>query len=144
MAKVTYYEDVQAGAELPPLVKRPTPRQLVKWAGASGDYYEIHYDKDFALAQGLPGIIVHGWLTASFLGQVVTDWAGEEATVKKFGCSYRGMHLPGEDITLKGKVAKKYEQDGKLCVDLEVWSENPKGERTVPGTATVCLTSRKK
>lgn len=144
MAKVTYYEDVEVGTEVPPLVKHPTTRQLVKWAGASGDYYEIHYDKDFAQSQGgLPGLIVHGWLTASFLAQLVTDWMGEEATLKKFGCSYRGMHVPGEDITLKGKIAKKYEQEGKFCVELEVWAENTKGERTIPGTATVYLPSRR-
>jgi acyl dehydratase len=143
MAKVTYYEDVEVGAEVPPLVKHPTTRQLVKWAGASGDLYEIHYDKDFAQSQGLPGVIVHGWLTASFLAQLVTDWMGEEATLKKFGCSYRGMHVPGEDILIKGKVAKKYEAEGQPCVELELWAENTKGERTVPGTATVYLPSRR-
>ncbi len=139
-----YYEDVQVGADLPVLVKKPTRRQLVKWAGASGDFYEIHYDQDFAKSQKLPGVIVHGWLTASFLGQLVTDWMGEEGTVKKLGCSYRGMHVPGEDITLKGKVTKKYDEGGKHLVDLEIWAENTKGEKTVPGTATVYLPSRNK
>ena len=62
MAEQVFYEDVEVGSEIPCLVKHPTPRQLVKWAGASGDYYEIHYDKDFAQANGLPGIIVHGFV----------------------------------------------------------------------------------
>jgi hypothetical protein len=53
------------------------------------------------------------------------------------------MHVPGEDILIKGKVAKKYEAEGQPCVELELWAENTKGERTVPGTATVYLPSRR-
>ena len=56
-----YYDDVQVGDALPPLVKNPTTRQLVQYAGASGDYYEIHYDHHFAVQAGLKdGVIVHG------------------------------------------------------------------------------------
>ena len=52
MASQPYYEDIEVPYEIPPLVKLPSTRQLVKWAFASGDYYEIHYDKDFAQSQG--------------------------------------------------------------------------------------------
>ena len=74
MAEQLYYEDITVGSELTPLVKQPTTRQLVMWAGASGDYYQIHYDKDFAQSRGLPGVIVHGQLVCSFLGQLMTGW----------------------------------------------------------------------
>ncbi len=143
MAKQTFYEDVAVGSEVPTLVKHPTPRQLVKWAGASGDYYEIHYDKDFALNNKLPGIIVHGWLHLSFLGQMITDWVGEQGTLVKLGASYRGMLFPHEDLFCKGKVTKKYVQNGKNLIEAEIWVENPRGERTTPGSATVILPSRR-
>lgn len=142
MAKQVYYEDVEAGTQLPQLVKNPTTQQLVKWAGASGDYYQIHYDKDFAISTGLTGVIVHGWLSASFLGQLLTDWIGDSGQLKKFNTSFRGMLYPGEPITCKGKVTKKYIQDGKHYVECEVWAENQKGESMVPGTATIVLPSR--
>lgn len=141
MAKQLFYEDVEVGTEIPALVKHPTTRQLVMWAGASGDYYEIHYDKDFAQNSGLPGVIVHGWLTFSFLGQLVTDWIGEQGTLKKIGCNYRGMHFPGEDLICKGKVVKKYVQNNEHHVECEIWVENSKGERTTPGTAIFSLPS---
>ncbi|MBU2008996.1 MAG: dehydratase [Chloroflexi bacterium] len=143
MAEQIFYEDVEAGQELPPLVKHPTTRQLVKWAGASGDFYEIHYDKDFAQAQGLKGVIVHGWLVFSFLGQLLTDWMGEGGWIKKFRVSYPGMNYPGEDIILKGKITRKYAQDGEHLAELEIWAENPRGEKTTPGRAVVALPSRK-
>jgi len=53
-----YWEDVAEGMELPPLVKHPTTRQLVQYAGASGDYYEIHYDQEYARGNGLEGVIL--------------------------------------------------------------------------------------
>src|SRR3990172_568140 len=139
-----YYEDVEVGMELPTLVKHPTPQQLVKWAGASGDYYQIHYDKDFALAAGLPGTIVHGWLTLSFLAQMVTDWIGEEGTLKKIGCSYRGMNFPGQDVICKGKVTRRYVKDDEHYVECELWAENPPGEKTTLGSAIIVLPSRSK
>lgn len=144
MAKQVYFEDVEVGQELPALVKHPTTRQLVMWAGASDDYYEIHYDKDFAQKSGLEGVIVHGWLAFSFVAQVVTDWMGDEGTLKKIGCTYKAMNYPYQDMTCKGKVTKKYEKDGRGYVECDVWGQNPKGEVTVPAQATVILPRRAK
>jgi len=142
MAEQVFYEDIEAGSEIPALVKYPTTMQLVKYAGASGDYYQIHYDKDFALASGLPGVIVHGWLALSFLGQMLTDWLGEGGTLVKLNGSYRGMNLVHEDLICNGKVTKKYVEDGKNCARVEIWAENPQGEKTVTGSAVVTLPSR--
>ena len=142
MTELVFYEDIEIGSEIPLLVKQPTKMQLVKFAGASGDYYQIHYDKDFAQANGLPGVIVHGWLTLSFLGQLMTDWMGEQATLLKLGCSYRGTLFPDEDVVCKGKVARKYIEDNKHCVRVEIWAENSKGEAAASGSAVVVLPSR--
>lgn len=142
MTEQVFYEDIEAGSEIPALVKYPTTMQLVKYAGASGDYYQIHYDKDFALANGLPSVIVHGWLALSFLGQMLTDWLGEGGTLVKLNGSYRGMNLVHEDIICNGKVTKKYVEDGKNCARVEIWAENPQGEKTVAGSALVTLPSR--
>jgi acyl dehydratase len=137
-----YFEDITEGGEIPALVKYPTTMQLVKYAGASGDYYQIHYDKDFAVANGLSGVIVHGWLALSFLGQMVTDWIGEKGTLVKLNGSYRGMNKVHEDVICKGKVTKKYSEAGRNYARLEMWAENPLGDKTVTGNALVSLPSR--
>lgn len=142
MAKHLYYEDVEVGTELPALVKHPTTQQLVKWAGASGDYYELHYDKDFAQAQGFEKVLIHGKLKFGFLGQFMIDWIGEKGILKKLSCSYRGTDFPGEDLVCKGRVTNKYVKDGEHIVECEIWTENPRGEKTTPGNATVVLPSR--
>jgi acyl dehydratase len=144
MAEPIFYEDIEVGTGIPALVKYPTTMQLVKYAGASGDYYQIHYDKDFALANGLPGVIVQGWLTLSFLGQMLTDWLGEGGTVVKLNGSYRGINKVNEDIICNGKVTKKYVEESKHYARVEIWAENPQGEKTVTGSAVVMLPSREK
>ena len=142
MPKQLYYEDVEVDMELPPLVKTPTTEQLVKWAGASGDYYQIHYDKDFAQSIGLPGIIVHGRLKASLLAKLLTDWINDEGTVKKIAVQHRRMDFPEQPITYRGRVTAKYIQDDEHVVECEIWTENSEGERTAPGSAVVVLPSR--
>jgi acyl dehydratase len=142
MNKQLLYQDVKVGDGLTPLVKEPTKKQLVVWAGAVGDYTPIHYDKDFALSRGLSGVIVQGQLVGAFLGQMLTDWLGGKGTLRKLSCIYKGMNYPGEALTCKGEVTKKYEQDGEHFVECKIWAENPKGEKTASGRAVVTLPSR--
>ncbi len=142
MAKELFWEDIEEGTEVTPLVKEPTTQQLVRWAGASGDFYQIHYDKDFALSNGLPGVIVHGALKSTWLGQLLGDWVGEGGTIKKYGCSYRGMDVPGDKLTCKGKVVRKYVEGDEHLVECEIWLENSQGQKTTPGTAVVALPAK--
>ena len=127
--------EVVEGAELPELVKTASRRQLVQYAGASGDFYEIHYDQDFARSTGLPGVILHGLLKAGFLGQLITSSLGTSGRLKTFEVSYRGLDLPGRPCRCRGRVASV--QDG--LAELEVWTEDPEGNRTTLGRATVEL-----
>ena len=141
-SRPVFWEDVNEGTEVPPLVKDTTTRQLVQYAGASGDFYEIHYDKDYAQADGLPGQIIHGALKSAFLAQLMTDWAGDHGSLKRLTCQYRGMDVPGDTLVCKGTVTRKYAEDGEHLVDCDIWLQNSKGERTTRGTATVRLPHR--
>lgn len=123
----------QEGEELEELVKQPTTRQLVQYAGASGDFYEIHYDQDFARSTGLPGVILHGLLKAGFLAQLVTSAIGTSGRLRAFEVSYRGLDLPGQPCRCRGRVASV--SDG--MADLELWTEDPEGTRTTIGRARV-------
>jgi acyl dehydratase len=139
MPDQVFWDDVSEGTEIPPLVKHPTTQQLVKYAGASGDYYQIHYDKDFAQGTGLEDVIIHGALKNAFLGNLVTDWMGPHGNLRRLACQYRGMDIPGHPITAKGVVTRKYEDAGAFLVDCDIWLENDQGQRTTPGSATVAL-----
>jgi len=140
-SKQTYFDDVTVGQEIE-LKIVPSTQQLVQWAAGSGDFYQIHYDQDFAKSTGLQGIIVHGALKHALLGRMLHDFVGYGGKVKKWGVSYRGMDVPGQEMTCKGVVTAKRQENGENLVDLDVWTENTKGQKTTPGTATVILPAK--
>jgi acyl dehydratase len=113
------------------------------WAAASGDFYEIHYDVEYARSIGLPGLVVHGALKYAFLGHLLHRWVAPGGRILRYGCSYRGMDYPGQDLRCRGKVTGISTDGGEGRVDLDIWIENPSGEVTTPGTATVCLPSHR-
>ena len=126
------------GDVVPPLVKDPiTKGQLVKYAGASGDYNLIHTDLETARAAGLPGIIAHGMLSMGFLGQFLVALAGPEG-VRRLMVRFNAVVRPGDVLTCRGTVTAVREAGhGERVVALEVWVENQQGERVTAGEAEV-------
>ncbi|MEW5810440.1 MAG: MaoC/PaaZ C-terminal domain-containing protein [Actinomycetota bacterium] len=128
---------LSVGDRLPALVKEPTTRQLVMFAGASGDFYEIHYDDTVAVESGLPGVIVHGYLKMAWLGELVSSWAGPDAFVQRVDVSYRGIDVPGVAYRLEGEVTSVTPGDNATTVELQIWGEGPEGAKTTIGSAAV-------
>ncbi|MFC2040678.1 MaoC/PaaZ C-terminal domain-containing protein [Chloroflexota bacterium] len=137
-----YYEDIIEGMALPEIVKRPSTRQLVKWAAATEDMYEAHYDKDFAEGLGLPAVLVQGRLKAAYLGQLVCGWARAGGRLKKLSCRYLTVDFPGNIITCRGTVIRKYRENDEYFAECSVWAENDRGEKTISGEAIVQLPTR--
>jgi acyl dehydratase len=142
VAEQVYWDDVNDGDEITSIKKNCSTQQLVHWAAASGDFYQIHYDRDFAGSTGLDNIIVHGALKNAFLGQLLHDWAAPGGTIREFGCEYRGMDFPNQDITCRGIVTAKSVEGDDHIVELDIWTENLEGQKTTPGIAIVILPAR--
>ena len=140
--KQVYFEDIQEGQDVPELRITPSTQQLVHWAAGSGDFYQIHYDQDFAKSTGLQGIIVHGALKHALLGRMLWEWVRYDGKIKRYAVSYRGMDVPGQEMICRGRVTGKRQENGENLVELEIWTENAQGQKTTPGTATVALPSR--
>ncbi len=77
-------DQLELGSSLPPLTVRFTRERLVRYAGASTDFNPIHYSDHFAAKMALPGVIAHGMLTMGTALRVVTDWLGDQGTVKSY------------------------------------------------------------
>ena len=138
--KKVFFEDVDVGYDMPKLVNEPIDEvQLVKYAGASGDFNSIHIVHNFAVQSGFDGVIGHGMLSMGFAGQFVTDWAGA-GSVKKISVQFRAISKPRDVVTVEGKVVKKYtNDDGQNLVDCEFVANTQKGDKLVVGGATVEL-----
>jgi len=143
MSEQVYFEDVQEGQEIPSLTEKCTSQRLVMWAAGSGDFYQIHYDKDFAQGTGLPNCITHGALKHALVGRLLHQWVDDQGRVKRVACQYRGMDIVNQDVICRGRITKKSQQSGENIVELEVWTETAQGQKTTPGTGVVSLPSRK-
>ncbi|GIJ07654.1 MaoC family dehydratase [Micromonospora andamanensis] len=84
--------------ELPTQTFRVTRADLIRYAGASGDFNPIHWNDRFATTVGLPGVIAHGMFTMAFVGRAVTTWAGSPDAVVDFGVRFtRPVVVPDDD-----------------------------------------------
>lgn len=139
-----YFEDVEEGSELPSFSFGPiTTEDLVRWACARGNYHPIHYDKDFSRKEGNPDVLVHGPLKLGLMDRMIRDWIGEHGELKKISCMYRAVDVPGNILTVNGKVVTKSVEE-ESQVQCELWVENQKGDITTKGTAVVTLPFRAK
>jgi acyl dehydratase len=137
-----YYEDVQVGDELPKLVKSPiTHLQLVRYAGASGDFNPLHTDPKVGETIGTGGIIAHGMLIMGFVGQLLSDYTGS-TTLRKFGVRFKGMTRIDDVITCTGTVTEKYEADGEARIAGKVQAVDQNSDVKVAGTFIAALPRR--
>lgn len=134
-------EEATPGRALPELVvEKLTRTDLVRYAGASGDFNPIHHDEGFATAAGNPSVFGHGMLTAGFLAKCLTDVVGPEG-LRRYRVRFATRVWPGDTITCGGTVTRVYEEAGEHRVDGEVFARTQRGETAVTGTFTAALPS---
>ena len=137
-----YYEDVQVGDVIPALVKAPvTHLQLVRYAGASGDFNPLHTDPKVGEEIGTGGIIAHGMLIMGFVGQLLSDYVGPGA-LRKFGVRFKGMTHLNDEITCTGTITEKFEADGEGRIAGKVQAVDQNGDVKVVGTFVAALPHR--
>jgi len=127
MAKIEF-DKLEAGQEVHSL-KIPviTHANLVRYAGASGDFNPIHNDPDFAKSNGLDGTIAHGMYVMAQIGRLCTEWA-DQKQIRFFGIKFKAMTKPGEILTCFASVKRKKEDNGEKLVTLTVEAKNEAGE----------------
>jgi acyl dehydratase len=113
--------DVAVGQELPAQEFPITRVDLVRYAGASGDFNPIHWNQRFATSVGLPDVIAHGMYTMAVAIRVVTDWAGDPGRVVEYGVRFtRPVVVPDPQaavLRVTGTV-REIREDGDIAVDL--------------------------
>ena len=118
------YDDVDVGTRLPVLTHSVGRFDLVRYAGASGDFNVIHWNDRVATAAGLPSVIAHGMLTLGVAVRLVCDWCGDPAAVVECeGRFAKPVVVPdgdtGVELVVEGVVARKLARP-QVRVDLSV------------------------
>jgi acyl dehydratase len=109
-------------------LREPIDRlDLIRYAGASGDFNLIHWSDEAATAVGLPGVIAHGMYSMGVAARLVTGWAGDPAALRRLRVRFSAMIRPGQTLIVHGQVA---ELDGKDAT-LRYWGEDEQGNRVL-------------
>lgn len=111
MGATVSWDDVEVGSALPAHSFPVQRRNLVMYAGASGDFNPIHWNERFARSVGLPDVIAHGMFTMAQAARVLTDWAGDPGAVVEYGVRFtRPVVVPddgGATVEVEGAVTEK-------------------------------------
>ena len=130
MPATVAFDDVEVGFRLPERTFPITREDLVRYAGASGDFNAIHWNDRAAEGVGLPGVIAHGMLTMATACRLVTDWVGDPGAVVDYGVKFSSMVVVPDDaqgaaLVVSGIVEKKLD-GGRATVNLTVRCDGAK------------------
>lgn len=123
------FADLAVGQEIGNRTIEVTRQDLVKYAGASGDFNPIHWNEAFATSVELPGVIAHGMFTMGAAVQLVSDWAGDPAAVVDYQTRFTkpvlvadttGTDEPGAVIEVTGVVGALDTEAGTARIELTV------------------------
>src|SRR6204780_194231 len=133
-----FFDEVTVGDEAPVLSHKLTRTDLVKYAGASGDFNPMHHDEVAAQKAGQPSVFGHGMFSMGLLGSALTDYVGV-GNVTRYQVRFARQTWPDEVLSSKIVVTGKREVDGKKLLDVALTLSNAEGEAKVVGEATAEL-----
>ena len=124
------YDQAEPGTELPPRQYQVTRRDLVRYAGASGDFNVIHWNERIAKSVGLPDVIAHGMLTMALAGRFLTEWAGDPGAITEYGVRFSApVVVPDDDkgatVEVAGTVTERLEGN-RVAVEVTARSDGTK------------------
>ncbi len=154
-AEPRYWEDIQIGEEMTPVLEKglltmteifrfgilvsPIPRRIER----RRPDLEIGFGRETRQKRsGLEDASDYGPQRVCWLGEFLTDWMGDDGTLKKYSCQVRHPSIMGDSNFVKGRVTSKRIDDGEYLVDCQIWVENQAGLITAPGQATIALPAR--
>ena len=130
------FDSVSEGDEAPVVSHELGRTDLVKYAGASGDFNPMHSDEVAAQKAGLPSVFGHGMFSMGLLGRAITDWAGV-GNVTNYTVRFTKQTWPGETLSTRIVVTGKEETDEGKIIVAEVSLLNQDGESKLTGTTRV-------
>lgn len=114
-----------------------TVTDIVRYAGASGDFNPLHHDPEFAKAAGLPSVMAHGMLSAALLGAFVSAWCGP-GSIRRYKVRFTDRVWPGDVLVPQGQVFRTFiAADGSERAELSLELVREGGGAVISGSAEV-------
>lgn len=138
-----YFEDLEVGTQIPQLSNKIDLLQLIRYAAVTWNFYLLHLDKEYAQSKGFRDANIPAPYFGAFLATMINKWTGEPGRLKRLSYAVKVMGFPGDTLTGRGTVVRKYQEDGENLVECDIWVENQDGVKVASGSATISLPSRK-
>ncbi len=134
------FDTIHIGDEITPLIKTVTPQHMMAYGAATWDFIRLHYDADLVRGMGFPAPFVDGQMFGGILAQMVQDWAGPGAFLRRLSFRNKVMTYPGDIMTCRGVVVDKAETGAHRLVTCDLWIDNQRGEQVIrPATAVIAF-----
>jgi acyl dehydratase len=130
--------DLAVGDVAPEVSHTLSRTDLVRYAGASGDFNPMHHDEIKATKAGMPSVFGHGMLSMALLGRAITDWVGVGA-VRRYQVRFVKQTWPDDTLTTRVTVTGLRPHGGETVADLDCALVNQHGDAVVAGAATVAI-----
>ena len=131
------FSELSDGDELPPLELRPNLGQVIRYCALNWNFPPFFYDAEAARKVGMPGTIIPGPLKVGLIYRAVEAWLGDAGFIRQVRAAHRRPDQTNRPITVVGRVARVYEEEGHRRADLEMGIVNESGEPSVRGFAVV-------
>jgi acyl dehydratase len=115
-----YYEDTKVDDEIEPLERTPTTDMAIDFFGRDNPTNPAFSDIEAGKRMGVGGALVPGLLKLSWLTQYVSNWAGQQGSVRSLRVAYRRPDVADRPLTLSGRIVDRRVEEGKNIVELEV------------------------
>ena len=129
------WEELTEGSERELTVGPITRTDLVRYAGASGDFNPNHHDEIYAIRAGFDKPFAHGMLQGGYLARLLSEWLGPDS-FKNLKIRFSAQARPGDMVICKARVVRQYEEAGNRLVEIEASAENQRGDVLIKATAT--------
>jgi 3-hydroxybutyryl-CoA dehydratase len=127
---------IEAGAALPPVVKRLTQAKIDRYAQGGGDHNPLHTDPEFAAKTQFGGTIAHGMLVLAYLSELMTAAFGQAwLSSGRLKVRFRAPARPGDTVIASGRVVRV--KDGLAVCEIECRSQND--EVLISGQAEILV-----
>jgi acyl dehydratase len=117
-----------------------TRTQIVRFAGAGGDFNPIHHDEEFARAAGQPMVFAMGQLQAALLARLAADWLGADK-LRSLSVRFTAKVWPGDELLLSATIEREDVVDGERRATCALRAVRSDGQEVATGVVTACVTA---
>jgi len=130
---------LKVGDEMPRSAFGPVSRtDIVRHAGAGGDFHPLHHDELYAKEAGFPGVFAMGLMQAGMLGNRLARWVGPD-NIRAFSVRFTSQVWPGDELEFAGHVESITETDGEHRATISLTVLRRTGDPVITATATAAI-----